>query len=92
MGKWVYFGPEFKFSFENGTFQLGSGVLSLGSEFGFKSNRHNSSLGCLPSYPIYPYLGVFLVAFYLFKELIGVNGELEYNVTYANVGVTFKFR
>ncbi len=136
------FGPGFKAFFENGTFQLGPGVLTLGGEFGFSyfqyhwtygglthreywlnnmfgarcayhygwnvpgldtyggiplgfgfsSSAHSSAPGYLPTHPIYPYLGVFLGTSYFFNDLIGVNGELGYNVTYANVGVIFKFR
>jgi hypothetical protein len=136
------FGPGFKAFFENGTFQLGPGVLTLGGEFGFSyfsyhwtfgrityreywlnnmfgarsayhygwkvpgldtyggiplglgftSNAHNSALGYLPSHVIYPYLGIFFGASYFFNDMIGVNGEVGYNVTYANIGVIFKFR
>ena len=40
--------------------------------------------------PIFPYLGVFVGASYFFNNMIGLTGELGYNVTYANIGVVFR--
>jgi hypothetical protein len=41
---------------------------------------------------VYPYFGVFVGASYFFNKIIGLNGELGYNVTYANIGVILKVR
>jgi hypothetical protein len=131
------FGPGFKIFFENGTWQLGPGVLTLGGEFGFSffsykfgKGYHESWLnymvGARSAYhygwklhgldtyagiplgigfsvhsydnyvgykgysPVFPYLGVFVGASYFFNDRIGLNGELGYNVTYANLGVIFR--
>jgi hypothetical protein len=40
--------------------------------------------------PVYPYLGVFLGASWFFTRNIGINGEVGYNSTYANIGMVFK--
>jgi hypothetical protein len=40
--------------------------------------------------PVFPYLGVFIGGSYFFNNTIGINGELGYNVTYANIGLVFK--
>jgi hypothetical protein len=131
------FGPGFKVFFENGTWQLGPGVLSLGGEIGFSFfsykfgdgyheswvnfmfgarsayhygwnvrgldtyagiplgigfsvHSYDKYAGYLGSTPVYPYLGIFVGSSYFFNDFIGINGELGYNVTYANLGVIFK--
>lgn len=134
------FGPGFKVFFENGTWQLGPGVLSLGGDIGFsffsyhwdyRATRYRESwvnfmFGARGAYhygwdvkgldtyagiplgigfsahtfdnfvgyrgysPVFPYLGFFVGSSYFFNEHIGINGELGYNVTYANLGVVFK--
>jgi hypothetical protein len=33
---------------------------------------------------------MFLGTSYFFNDFVGVNGEVGYNVTYANLGVIFK--
>jgi hypothetical protein len=133
------FGPGFKVFVENGTWQLGPGVLSLGGEVGFSffsfhfgNGYHESwvnymfgargayhygwkvpgldTYGGLPlgigfsahSYDnyvgyrgyttVFPYFGIFAGASYFFNDRIGLNGELGYNVTYANLGVIIKLR
>lgn len=130
------FGPGFKFFFENGTFKLGPGVLTLGGEMGFsffsdhfvgfRESWYNLMFGARSAYhygwnipgldtyggiplgigfsiyshannkeyrgyhAIYPYVGMFLGTSYFFNDFVGVNGEVGYNVTYANLGVIFK--
>jgi len=42
--------------------------------------------------PVYPYFGVFFGASYFFTKTIGVNGEVGYNSTYANIGMVFKLK
>jgi hypothetical protein len=133
------FGPGFKVFFENGTWQLGPGVLSLGGEVGFSFFSYNFGYGYHESWvnfmfgarsayhygwnvpgldtyggiplgigfsahsydnyigyrgysPVFPYLGIFIGTSYFFNDHIGLNGELGYNVTYANIGVIFKLR
>jgi hypothetical protein len=137
------FGPGFKVFVENGTWQLGPGVLSLGGEVGFsffsyhwvdRDIRYHESwvnymFGARSAYhygwdvkgldtyagiplgigfsthnydnvvgykggnhPVFPYFGLFVGTSYFFNNQIGINGELGYNVTYANIGVIFKLR
>jgi len=40
--------------------------------------------------PVYPYVGLFLGASYFFTPSVGVNGEVGYNSTLANIGFVFK--
>jgi hypothetical protein len=131
------FGPGFKVYFENGTWQLGPGVLSLGGDvgfsffsesfldggretwlnfmfgarsayhygwdvpgldtyggiplgIGFSAYSHNNIEGYRGAQNIFPYVGFFLGASYFFNHQVGLNGEVGYNVTYANIGVIFK--
>ena len=134
------FGPGFKVFVENGTWQLGPGVLSLGGEFGFSffsyhwnylniryheswlnymfgarsayhygwdvkgldtyggiplgigfsAHTYDNYAGYKGGSAVYPYLGLFVGSSYFFNKHIGINGELGYNVTYANLGVIFK--
>ena len=42
--------------------------------------------------PVYPYAGIFFGATYFFTKSIGINGEVGYNSTFANVGVVFKLK
>ena len=133
------FGPGFKIFFENGTWQLGPGILSLGGDFGFsffsnsfydggKENWLNFMFGARSAYHygwnvagldtyggiplgigfsaythnniggyngyqgVFPYVGFFLGASYFFNNQFGLNGEVGYNVTYANIGVIFKLQ
>ena len=131
------FGPGFKVFFENGTWQLGPGILTLGGDVGFsffsnnfynggKENWLNFMFGARSAYHygwgvegldtyggiplgigfsvythndipghkgyqgVFPYVGFFLGASYFFNNQFGLNGEVGYNVTYANIGVIFK--
>jgi len=134
------FGPGIKIFFENGTWKLGPGVLTLGGEvglsffsyhwyyrdiryheswvnymfgarsayhygwnvkgldtyggiplgIGFSAHSYDNYAGYKGYSAIYPYLGLFVGASYFFNDFIGLNGELGYNVTYANLGVIFK--
>jgi hypothetical protein len=36
--------------------------------------------------------GAFAGASYFFNEFLGINGELGFNITYAQVGMVFKIR
>jgi hypothetical protein len=42
--------------------------------------------------PVYPYAGIFLGASYFFTKSFGINGEVGYNSTLANIGVVFKLK
>jgi hypothetical protein len=42
--------------------------------------------------PVYPYVGFFFGASYFFTKNIGINGEVGYNSTHANIGVVFKLK
>ena len=42
--------------------------------------------------PVYPYFGIFFGASYFFTKSIGINGEVGYNSTHANIGVIFKLK
>jgi hypothetical protein len=42
--------------------------------------------------PVFPYVGAFVGTSYFFNDHIGLNGELGFNVTYANIGVIYKLR
>jgi len=141
-GNGAGFGPGIKVFFENGTWQLGPGILSLGGDIGFSffsyhwnygvnkygetwvnymfgarcayhygwkihgldtygglplglgfsAHSYDRYVGYLGYQPVYPYLGIFLGSSYFFNDHIGINGEIGYNVTYANLGVIFKIR
>ena len=41
---------------------------------------------------IYPFVGTFVGASYFFNDMIGINGELGYNINYAQIGMTFKIQ
>jgi hypothetical protein len=131
------FGPGLKVFFENGTWQLGPGILSLGGDvgfsyfsenyldagreswinfmfgarsayhygwgvagldtyggiplgIGFSAYTHNNVEGYRGHQGVFPYVGIFLGTSYFFNDTFGINGEVGYNVTYANLGVVFK--
>jgi hypothetical protein len=133
------FGPGIKIFVENGTWQLGPGVLSLGGDIGFSFFSYKWGLGYHESWvnymfgargayhygwdvkgldtyagiplgigfsvhsrdnyvgykgyqAVFPYLGLFVGTSYFFNDHIGINGELGWNVTYANLGMVFKLR
>jgi hypothetical protein len=41
---------------------------------------------------VYPYVGIFVGASYFFNKSIGINGEVGYNSTNANIGVVFRLK
>jgi len=64
--------------------------VPLGMGFSFYSQ---------PDYPgytgyhgVYPYFGVFFGASYYFNNMFGLNGEVGYNSTYANLGIILKLQ
>ena len=64
--------------------------LPLG--IGFSAYSGDDNPGYHGSTPVFPYLGVFFGASYYFNKFIGINGEVGYNSTYANVGVIFRLK
>ncbi len=42
--------------------------------------------------PVYPYFGFFFGASYFFTRKFGVNGEVGFNSTHANMGVIFRLK
>jgi hypothetical protein len=66
------------------------GGVPLG--IGFSANFGDDQNGSLGSMPVFPYVGAFLGASYFFTKSIGINGEVGFNSTYANIGVVFKLK
>jgi hypothetical protein len=66
------------------------GGIPLG--IGFCAHGWNDYPGNSGYTPVYPSLGVFFGASYFFTPSIGINGELGYNTTYANIGLIYKFK
>jgi hypothetical protein len=64
------------------------GGIPLG--IGFSAYSHADHPGYTNNLPVYPYLGVFFGASWFFNRNIGINGEVGYNSTYANIGLVFK--
>lgn len=64
------------------------GGVPLG--IGFCAHFMDENPGSWGSTPVYPYVGVFFGASYFFTKSFGINGEVGYNSTYANIGVIFK--
>jgi hypothetical protein len=64
------------------------GGIPLG--IGFSAYTHNDIPGYRGYQGVFPYVGFFLGASYFFNNQVGINGEVGYNVTYANLGVIFK--
>jgi hypothetical protein len=42
--------------------------------------------------PVFPYFGVFFGGSYFFTRTLGINGEIGYNITYANIGMVFQLK
>jgi hypothetical protein len=66
------------------------GGIPLG--IGFCAHSFDDNPGSKGYNPVYPYLGIFFGASYFFTKSIGINGEVGYNATYANIGVIFKLK
>ncbi|MDD4602252.1 MAG: hypothetical protein PHF97_00395 [Bacteroidales bacterium] len=64
------------------------GGIPLG--IGFCFNTFDDQPGHHNAFPVYPYLGVVFGASYFFTPTLGINGEVGYNSTYANIGLVFK--
>ncbi len=64
------------------------GGIPLG--IGFSVHSFDDVAGYKGFTPVYPYFGIFFGATYFFNDLIGVNGEVGYNITYANLGLVFQ--
>ncbi|MCX6304795.1 MAG: hypothetical protein NT040_07495 [Bacteroidetes bacterium] len=66
------------------------GGIPLG--IGFCAHGWDHHAGNYGYTPVYPYGGIFFGASYFFTKTFGVNGEVGYNSTYANIGVVFKLK
>jgi hypothetical protein len=55
-------------------------------------NNVGEHYGYLKHQGVYPYFGFFLGGSYFFTSSFGINGELGYNSTYANIGVVFRLK
>lgn len=64
------------------------GGIPLG--IGFSAYSHADYPGYTNYFPVYFYSGVFFGASYFFNKNLGVNGEVGYNSTYANIGIIYK--
>jgi hypothetical protein len=60
--------------------------------FGFAMYNYDNYLGKANSTSVFPYVGIFFGTSYFFTDVIGINGEVGYNVTYANIGMIFKLK
>lgn len=63
------------------------GGIPLG--MGFTLHTYDDFTGYKGFTPVYPYFGVFFGATYFFNDQLGINGEVGYNTTYANIGMVF---
>ncbi len=66
------------------------GGIPLG--IGFCGHGWNHNAGHSGYTPVYPYAGIFFGASWFFTKTIGINGEVGYNSTYANIGVIYKLK
>jgi len=66
------------------------GGIPLG--IGFSAHILDEHPGSSGYTPVFPYGGIFFGASYFFTKSLGVNGEVGYNSTYANIGVIYKIR
>jgi hypothetical protein len=66
------------------------GGIPLG--IGFCAHGMDDYPGSSGYTPVYPYVGFFLGASYFFTKSIGINGEVGYNSTHANIGVIYKLK
>ncbi|HNY03536.1 MAG TPA: hypothetical protein PKG48_13145, partial [Bacteroidales bacterium] len=66
------------------------GGLPLG--LGFCAHSFDDHPGSAGSTPVYPYAGIFFGASYFFTKNLGVNGEVGFNSTYANIGMVYRIK
>ncbi|HPT09108.1 MAG TPA: hypothetical protein PL087_01750 [Bacteroidales bacterium] len=59
---------------------------------GFCANTYDDQPGHDNAFPVYPYFGIFFGTSYFFTPMVGVNAEVGYNSTYANVGLVFRMK
>lgn len=82
-------------------YHYGWNVRGLDTYGGFSTGIRflvfNSSLGTTYSEnynpgSVYPFVGTFVGASYFFNDIIGINGEMGYNINYTQIGMIFKLR
>ncbi len=66
------------------------GGVPLG--IGFSIYSVDSNIGSSGSTPVYPYFGIFFGTSYFFNKTFGINGEVGFNSTYANIGIIYKLK
>ena len=66
------------------------GGIPLG--IGFCAHAWSHGIGHSGYSPVYPYVCVFFGTSWFFTKDIGINGEVGYNSTYANIGMIFKLK
>jgi len=69
--------------------------VPLGIGFSFFHDSYNltaENYGARSHSPVYPYFGLFLGGSYFFNSSLGVNAEVGYNSTFANVGMVFRIK
>jgi hypothetical protein len=64
----------------------------LPAGIGFCAHFLDDHPGSAGSTPVYPYFGIFFGASYFFNNTFGINGEVGYNSTHANIGLVYKFK
>ena len=66
---------------------LGIGFSFYHDNYNLKAVHYNHGY-----HAVYPYFGLILGGSYFFNANLGVNAEVGYNSTFANVGMVFKIR
>jgi hypothetical protein len=66
------------------------GGIPLG--IGFSAHTLDNHPGSNGYIPVFPYGGIFFGASYFFTKSFGINGEVGYNSTYANIGIVYKIK
>jgi hypothetical protein len=59
---------------------------------GFCAYSDDDHPGSAGAQHVYPYFGVFFGASYFFNKSFGINGEVGYSSTQANIGVVYKIK
>lgn len=66
------------------------GGIPLG--VGFCIHMKDNQPGSHGYMPVFPYFGIFFGGSWFFTKTIGINGEVGFNSTYANLGMIFRVK
>jgi len=66
------------------------GGIPLG--VGFCIHTRDDQPGSHGYTPVYPYVGIFCGGSWFFNKTVGINGEVGFNATYANLGVIIRVK